>query len=337
MNFMSLFLLPLNNLLKFISKLNEEIAIFYPTLENSKTHLVRFDKDKEFKPNFTKIRTAENIKHFFFPVRSAVAKFPEDLTRSPKKCCLFGVKACDLTGIDIYDRVFLNWPPEDPLYKGTRENTIIISADCPEPESSCFCNLVGVAPYGEKVCDINFTVLSSGLLLEIFTKKGETIIKTMNGLLKELSPGELKEREKIRKEAVKKLQKANEKPLKTDLPMCIEKTDKKTIHCMRNECIECFSCLYACPTCYCFLLCDYKRNEGISRIRNWDACYYSAFARVGGGANPRSKMDERFWNRFQCKFNFFTQYEKIYACSGCGRCYLGCSAKIDIREILWKL
>jgi len=84
-------------------------------------------------------------------------------------------------------------------------------------------------------------------------------------------------------------------------------------------------------------LSDYKRGKDVERVRTWDACYYSAYARVGGGANPRGKLDERFWNRFECKFNYFYQYEQMYACSGCGRCFRGCSGKIDIREILWNL
>lgn len=334
---MNLHLLPSNNLLEFVNKLIESGVVFYPTMENNKAHLIKFEKDKEFKPNFIKIRTAENIKHFLFPSRDTVAKFPNDSTREPKKQYLFGVKACDLKGIDVYDRVFLNWAPNDPIYKEKREITVIISTDCPEPENSCFCNLVGVNPYGEKISDINFTICSSGLLFEVFTNKGEAIIEAVKGLLKEPAEKEKKERDNIRMSAIKKLQKINEKSFKEDIYKVVEKADKRVMHEARNECVECFGCLHTCPTCYCFLLSDYKKAKEIERVRTWDACYYAAYARVGGGANPRSKIDERFWNRLQCKFNYFKQYEKIYACSGCGRCYLGCSAKIDLREILWKL
>ncbi|HEC77770.1 MAG TPA: hypothetical protein ENI34_01335 [candidate division WOR-3 bacterium] len=334
---MKLYLLPSDKILDFVAKLSEDGLVFYPVSEDDKTHLVKFDKDKEFEPDFEKVRTAENIKHFLFPSRAVVAKFPKDTAVKAKKQYLFGIKNCDLRGVDIYDRVFLNAEPVDPLYKKKRENTILISADCPEPEDCCFCNLVGLNPYAEAVCDLNFTKIDSGLLFEAFTKKGEKIIDDNSALFKEATKEDEKERSRIRKNAVKKLNKINEKPFKEDLAERLEKVDEKFKHEIREDCVECFACLHACPTCYCFLLSDYKKGKEFERVRTWDVCYYAAYARVGGGANPRSSLDERFWNRFLCKFDYFKAYEGIYSCSGCGRCYRGCSAKIDIREILWKL
>jgi len=334
---MKIYLLPSDNILKFITALSEDGAVVYPVVQENKAHLVTFDKNAAFQPNFTKIRAAENIKHFLFPSRDVVATFPKDTKRKSPRQYLFGVKNCDLRGVDVYDRVFLNWEPVDPFYKDRREETIIISTDCPEPEDSCFCNLVGVSPYGTSICDINFSQVSGGLLFEIFTRRGEEIVNKMQDLFTGVSKEVQKERDKIRNNAIEKLEKINGKSFKNDLPERVERADKKVMRDTRSDCVECFGCLHACPTCYCFLLSDYKKGKNLERVRSWDACYYAAYARVGGGANPRSSLDERFWNRFQCKFNYFHQYEKIFACSGCGRCLLACLGKIDIREILWKL
>jgi sulfhydrogenase subunit beta (sulfur reductase) len=328
-------LLPSERLPDFVRALSADGTVFYPYPLNGKTHLQRFTEGKEFVPDFTKIRTAENIKHFFFPSRHTVAKFPKDEEAKPVKIYLLGVKNCDLRGVDVYDRVFMKWEPLDSFYKERRENIILISADCPQPEDSCFCNLVGLNPYGDGISDMNFTVVSRGLLFEIFTKRGEEIVEGNKGLFVEASAEDEKERTEIRKEALNKVNRINDKPLKKNLPNRIAAADKDRIRTARDECVECHGCLHVCPTCYCFLLSDYKKGKDMERVRIWDTCYYAAYARVGGGANPRSRLDERFWNRFQCKFNWFYQYENIYACSGCGRCWLGCSAKIDIREILW--
>ena len=334
---MKLYLLPSNNIKTFVKKLAQDGSVFYPILEDDKTHLVKFVEDKDFEPNFEKIRTTENIKHFFFPTRDVVAKFPKDSKAKTTKQYLFGIKSCDLKGIDVYDRVFVKTEPVDPMYEKRRENTVIISADCPEPEDCCFCSLVGIDPYATGICDINVTQTSTGLVCETFTKRGEDIIKKHEDLFEDAGTEETKEREKIRKGAVKSLGKINEKPFKENLGERIDKAGKEVMREAHADCVECFACLHACPTCYCFLLSDYKKGKDIERIRTWDACYYAAYARVGGGANPRSDLMERFWNRFLCKFNYFHEYEGLYACSGCGRCYRGCSAKIDIREILWKL
>ncbi len=331
------YLLPSDKLEDLVARLAKDGFVFYPVLEDNNAHFVKYENDKKFEPNFEKIRAAESIKHFLFPVRDVVARFPKDGVGKVEKQYLFGIKNCDIRGIDVYDKIFLNWEPVDPMYKSRRENTIVISADCPEPEDCCFCTLVGLNPYGEKICDINLTQVSAGLLFETFTKRGEELIEKASDLFREATEESKKERNGIRKRAIAKLSKTNERKFKDDLPERVDKADKKVMRDARADCIECFACLHVCPTCYCFLLSDYKRGKDVERVRTWDACYYAAYARVGGGANPRSDLDGRFWNRFQCKFNFFQQYEGMYACSGCGRCYRGCSGKIDIREILWSL
>ncbi len=334
---MNLFLMTPENFSLFIKRLSAKVQIFYPFVENGKSHIIEYNPDTKHSFDFTKIRTAENIKHFFFPSRDIVARFTRELNIRAKSQVIIGVKNCDLRGVEVYDRVFLNWEPKDDIYKERRENTLIISADCPEPEDSCFCNLLELKPYATGISDANISMVSNGYLFEIFTEKGKEILNEYRELFSEPNQEIIKEREMNRKKAETKLSEINKKGLGEPIFELIPYVGKNEIRNFRNECVECHSCLHSCPTCYCFLLNDYKKGEDIERIRTWDACYYAAYARVGGGANPRSRIDERFWNRFQCKFDFFYQYEKIYACSGCGRCFLGCSAKIDIREILINL
>jgi len=334
MSLVNLHFLPQDNLSSLVAKLSENSTLFYPVLDEKKAHLTVFNGKKPFQPNFTKIRTVQNIKHILFPSRDIVARFPDDRDLSPRKQIIFGTKGCDIRGIEVYDRVFLYNDPVDPFYKIRRDNTLIIAADCPEPEPSCFCNLVGVKPFAEKTADIALSTVAKGFILEPLTPKGMDWIGEISSFLKNTEPVQKNEREESRGRALKALAKVNEKALTQDLAQRVEKAGSQTIRQARNECVECFGCLHCCPTCYCFLLNDYERGKEMERVRIWDACYYSAYARVGGGANPRGKFDKRFWNRFQCKFNYFLQYEKFYACSGCGRCRLGCSAKIDIRKIL---
>ena len=334
---MKSYLLSPNKLLDFVKELSRDGSLYYPELEDGKTHLVRFDEKKPFDPNFQKIRAAENVKHFFFPSRDTVARFPKDEAKPVPKSVLFGIKNCDLRGIDVYDRVFMGWEPVDPFYRERRDKILVISTDCPEPEDSCFCNLVGLNPYGDGISDLNFSTVTNGLLFEAFTKRGESLIEAHKEFFIEAKNEHEEERKAAREEAVKKLNSINSKSFKKDLPVRVAAADKNKMHDARDECVECHACLHGCPTCYCFLLGDYKRGKEFERVRLWDACYYAAYARVGGGANPRSRLDERFWNRFECKFDFFHKYEDIYSCSGCGRCLLGCSAKIDIREILWNV
>jgi sulfhydrogenase subunit beta (sulfur reductase) len=330
----SLYFLPQDNLTKLALKLSENSVLYYPILEEKKAHLTIFNEKNPFDPNFTKIRTVQNLKHILFPSRDIVARFPNDRDLRPEKRVVLGAKNCDIRGVEVYDRVFLNREPVDPFYKLRRDNTLIIAADCPEPEVSCFCNLIGIKPYPERTADAVLSQVSRGYIIEPLTPKGIQWIEEMTVLFRAAEFAEEKERDESRDRSMKALTKINETALAQDLSHKVEKAGSQIIRQARDECVECFGCLHVCPTCYCFLLDDYQRGQEVERTRIWDACYYSAYARVGGGANPRGKFDKRFWNRFQCKFNYFLQYEKFYACSGCGRCALGCSAKIDIRKVL---
>jgi NAD-dependent dihydropyrimidine dehydrogenase PreA subunit len=334
MDLVSLYFLPQANLTKLASKLSENSTVFYPVVEEKKAHLKVYNRLKPFEPNFTKIRTVQNIKHILFPSRDIVARFPNDRDLRPVKQVIFGAKNCDIRGIEVYDRVFLNSEPVDPIYKMRRDNTLIIAADCPEPESSCFCNLVGIKPYADRTADVSMSQVGRGFVFESLTTTGAEWLEEMSIFFNTTEPADEKERDDRRDRSVKALARINETALAQNLSQRVEKAGSQVVRQSRDECVECFGCLHACPTCYCFLLNDYERGQEVDRARIWDACYYAAYARVGGSANPRGKFDKRFWNRFQCKFNYFLQYEKFYACSGCGRCLLGCSAKIDIRKVL---
>ena len=331
---MDSYYIPIDKILDFAVKISENSALFYPVIENNRAFFTRFEKDKEFKPDFTKIRSAHNIRHFLFPDRDSVARFPNDREPRSLSRVLMGVKACDLRGVEVYDRVFLKAEPVDPRYRQARDATILIAADCPEPEPTCFCNLLNITPYDDRIADITMTLLGRGYLFKCQSERGRILLDKTTSLFASPDDADFKRRDDIRSRAIGILSKINPNPLIAKFESRLEKTLSQKVREARAECVECFACLHACPTCYCFLLSDYRRGRDTERVRTWDACYYGAYARVGGGANPRSRFDKRFWNRFLCKFSYFNDYEKMHACSGCGRCFSGCSARIDIRKIL---
>lgn len=336
---MKLLLLSIDNLEKLMQKLAQTGDVFFPGLIDDRVHYLKRKTDRNPEPVLTGIRTAENLKPCFFPCRDVVSRFPRDVDRRFSSMqYLFGVKACDIRGFEVYDRVFEEWQPTDQNYHEVRSHTVVIASDCPAPEKSCFCNFVGLQPYAKQGYDINVTKLTAGYLFEVATPAGESVIDLAGELFRPAEGTDfLGEREGIRQRASERLAQLSPAVLDEMIGPRVEDAPVQKIREGRDECVECFACLHACPTCYCFLLSDVRSGRDIERLRVWDACYYAAYARVGGGANPRSRIDDRFWNRFNCKFNYFPQYEKFFACSGCGRCLCGCSASIDIRKILTRL
>lgn len=339
-------------------RLAEEYAVFFPGVIENRVHFHKLNLASEdggiVQPPWAldRIRAVEPVKAFLFSARETVASFPShDSEAKARKQIIFGVKNCDLMPLKVHQKMFLEREFVDPFYKQRLAATVIISADCPKPEKSCFCNLLGLTPYPENDGDINLSVLEDGFLVEPLSVIGRELVFGRDKPFRPATDVEVDERDRLRRDAVAQLKEINPKPWRKDLPDAIEqKKDERFWRDASRDCVECYGCLTTCPTCFCYLLYDQASGKaaGVSgssdksdrsdisfdRVKVWDACYYQGYARVGGGANQRPKMWERFRNRFHCKWMNCTRDWSFHSCSGCGRCWVGCMGKIDVRNIL---
>lgn len=344
---MDRYLLSKTNINQWLAKLLESHAVYVPFESEKQVHWHRLGiTDLEpgtdnVTPAQRRIRASEPVKSFMFQPRQQVGSFPEPLpVTEPAPRILLGIKNCDLIPLKVHDKMLGEGEYKDPFYTARRQSTILVAADCPAPEQSCFCNLLGLAPFAQEGADAVLSVVDGDWLLEV-EASGEELIEAAPDLFfkaEDRGP-EVRRRDDERKEAVAALERINPKPWKTDLPGAIAARlgDEAFWRKHAETCVECFGCLMGCPTCYCFILYDQAREKGLDRTRAWDACYEAAYARVGGGANPRAEFIKRFANRFDCKWNQFKRDYGMYACSGCGRCLKACMGKIDIRKVLGEL
>jgi len=99
-------------------------------------------------------------------------------------------------------------------------------------------------------------------------------------------------------------------------------------------CINCGTCTYVCPTCWCFDIQDEAKQKQSSRFRNWDTCMSPLFTRHATGHNPRGAKVQRVRQRFMHKLKYFLdKYDQGIMCVGCGRCVKSCPVNIDIRQV----
>jgi sulfhydrogenase subunit beta (sulfur reductase) len=99
-------------------------------------------------------------------------------------------------------------------------------------------------------------------------------------------------------------------------------------------CINCGTCTFLCPTCWCFDIQDEVHRSDGDRIRNWDSCMFPLFTLHASGHNPRSEKVQRVRQRFMHKLKYYVdKYDNGVACVGCGRCVKHCPVNIDIREV----
>ena len=341
------YLLAKSNVHQWLSKLTARYAVFVPMERETQVHwhlLVPSDLEKEpdtIAPAQRRIRASEPVKSFMFQARQTVGSFPEPLQLAhPGPRVLLGIKNCDLIPLKVHDEILGEGDFKDPFYLAQRKNTLLVVADCPVPEQSCFCNLLGLTPYAQQGGDAKLSIGDGDWLFEV-AESGQELISIASELFARVTgePAEVVKRAEERKAAVAALNRINPIPWNPDLPGAIAAKlhDEAFWRKHADTCVECFGCLMGCPTCYCFLLYDQAMEKGLDRTRAWDACYEAAYARVGGGANPRAEFVRRFANRFDCKWNQFKLDHGMYACSGCGRCFKTCMGKIDIRNVLGEL
>jgi ferredoxin len=271
-----------------------------------------------------------------------VARFPgpADLPGKFRKQVIIGAKNCDLAPLQVHRKLLVEQEPADPSYQQRLSESLIVSADCPEPEATCFCNLLGYSPYVETGSDVNLTALEEGYLVEPISARGNDLVFGRDKPFRPATDDEVEQRDLRRRQAVARLREINPAGWPDNLPERIDRKKEDGFwRAAGKDCVECYGCLMVCPTCFCYLLYDQTTGPsgdttGFDRVRVWDACYYQGYARVGGGTNARPRMWERFRNRFHCKWMNSTRAWGFHSCSGCGRCYSVCMGRIDIRKVL---
>jgi sulfhydrogenase subunit beta (sulfur reductase) len=300
----------------------------------------RYDPSASKEVEFNNIRACTPVKEFLFPLRELAAVFPEPLEPEDiKSFAVFGLKDCDLRSIEVLDKVFLEDEFKDPFYVARREKMFIISSDCFEPGESCFCNVMDGRPYAERGFDLNVSQVKGGFIIEAGSQKGKDFIEKHRQLFTEVPEGALAERDKIRAETKKQLEKQNA-DLKFDMPIRDVMTATQDTDVYDEEaktCVECQACTRVCPTCHCFYLYDTKQKDYFSKMKMWDSCMRLAYARVAGGENPRRILGDRLKHRLMHKLAYFVDRYGINMCVGCGRCVDAEAGAIDIRNVLKKL
>lgn len=135
------------------------------------------------------LKTVKSAKDAFFPQSETLYSCSKDLKNlsvTPAKLmdrpfAVFGMKGCDIRGLEVLDRVFLS-DPVDSFYKARRENGIVIGMVCNTPWESCFCKAFGV-DCTEPGGDATACVVGDGLFIEANNEKGKAFLEMISEVL----------------------------------------------------------------------------------------------------------------------------------------------------------
>lgn len=249
---------------------------------------------------------------------------------------VFGMKACDLKGVEVLDRVFLS-DPVDSFYAARRDHGTIVSMACHEPEETCFCKVFGVDA-ADPQTDVVTWMIGDDLYWKPETEKGQKLTESLADLLEkaddagsEAAVGE--EQEKIRT-IIEKLPYSNLSLEGWNGDVLMEKFESPVWEKLYKPCLACGTCTFVCPTCQCYDIKDYDTGHGVQRYRCWDSCMYSDFTMMAHG-NNRTSQKERFRQRFMHKLVYFpANNDGMYSCVGCGRCVEKCPAALNIVKVV---
>lgn len=287
------------------------------------------------------LRTVVSPKNYFFPQsedlytstikEKQITIEPENIDYQP--FIVFGVRGCDVKGLEVLDNVFLS-EPIDKFYDAKREQGTIISLACNEPHITCFCKALNIDP-AESEADVLTWKINKFIYWKPNTKKGELLSNEINEFLEvveDTSPVNT-QKQSIRDKA-ESLPYSNLPLDKFKPEMLNELFESSKWEELYPPCIACGTCTFICPTCQCYDMKDFNTGSDIKKYRCWDSCMYSDFTLMAHG-NPRKTQMERFRQRFMHKLVYYPANNNgLYSCVGCGRCINKCPVSLNIVKVI---
>lgn len=326
------------HLSELFQKIAESQELYLPVKNAGQTNFSAWTEDAEV--DLETLKTVKSPKDAFFPqsenlytVKQEGKKLrvePEAL--KSQNFVVFGMKACDLKGVEVLDRVFLS-EPIDTFYAARRDHGTIVALACHEPEESCFCKVFGIDA-ANPAADVTTWMIEGELYWNALTEKGEALTAVVREILVDAEEEKVEEEKEAIHEIVEKLPYMNLSLDGWGGDVLTEKFDSQLWEELYKPCLACGTCTFVCPTCQCYDIKDYTTSNGVSRYRCWDSCMYSDFTMMAHGNNRTSQM-QRFRQRFMHKLVYYpANNDGMFSCVGCGRCVEKCPAALNIVKVI---
>jgi ferredoxin len=323
-----------------IEALKGSYNLFSPVKQKDDFEFKKLEKDE--KPDLTGSNTRLSAKGLIYPQSQAMFTYTLDendenhhilkpVEKENALRAVIGIRPCDADAFLLVKRNFDTPEYKDPYWIEAYEKTTFAGIACNKPCSTCFCTSAGSGPFCEGGLDVLISEKEGGFLLKPVTEKGEALVKAA-GWDKGFDADE-KEITALKEKAEAKIVSS----VKTDNLKNKASMDIYNAPFWEDvsfACINCGTCTFVCPTCWCFDIQDETHGTKGARIRNWDSCMFPLFTLHGSGHNPRGEKIHRVRQRFMHKLKYYVdKYGDGIQCVGCGRCVRSCPVNIDIRKV----
>lgn len=272
-------------------------------------------------------------------VRKTDGKMTIDPVYEAPKRAIFGIRSCDIAGIDHLDRFYLGRDFRDVYYEKHRQNLFLVNLACTDIErdigNECFCVCADTGPAARDHFDLQLVDLGDKFMAVAGTKSGEALFE--DPIFKKACEDDVDKRRQVLGSVRKRLSNKTTSWFSATVRYISQgKVLEKTWEEIGQRCMECGGCTYVCPACTCFTVTDRQLGQqDIERVRIWDSCALDGFTRMAGGFNPRRAVHDRRNRRFFRKLaHYFVQRELSMACVGCGRCVAVCHGDIGMPAVV---
>jgi sulfhydrogenase subunit beta (sulfur reductase) len=249
----------------------------------------------------------------------------------PTPLAFIGVRACELTALEIQDHVLLDGQAIDRDYRARRASVFVVAVECGTPTSTCFCTSMGTGPEVTGSFDVALTELDDGFVVRVGTPAGARLIDSLD-----LPPADASAIAAAA-DVVAGAREAMGTPL--DMAGIREALAAVPEHpgwaAVGERCLSCTNCTLVCPTCFCTSVVQRSDLDGTTSTsdRVWDSCFADGFAKVAGGSF-RPHVQDRYRQWLTHKFSTWWDQFGSSGCVGCGRCIAWCPVGIDVRQEL---
>jgi ferredoxin len=299
---------------------------------------------KDEVPDLAATDTVLSPKSIVYPQSEVIFEYTTDkksedcsfLNRPEKEyspMAVIGIRPYDAAAFLLVKKNFDTPEFRDPYWCDAYEACTFVGLAVNEPLGTDFSTSTGSGPFCEKGLDVLLVDMAEHYLAKVITDKGAAYLKAAGWDSQADNDSALKQIEAKKAAAEARMTST----------VAFDKIGQKSILELYNAdfweevafaCINCGTCTYLCPTCWCFDIQDETHGKNGQRFKNWDTCMEPLFTLHGSGHNPRGTKVMRVRQRFMHKLKYFLdKYDDGIMCVGCGRCVRSCPVNIDIRRV----
>jgi len=281
-------------------------------------------------------------KKFLYPPRERLwtARRAEDgFTVTPEPAdghplAFFGMRACELAGVAVQDRVFLGGPTVDPGYAARRRHILRVAVQCGQAGGTCFCVSMGTGPgVHAGGADIILTEILEPkrhyFLAEAGSPEGAAVLS--EATLKSEAADDPTKAAAVVARAASSMGRTMDTEGIHDL--LLKNLEHPRWEVVAKRCLSCTNCTMVCPTCFCSNQEEVPNLsvDTVERWRRWDSCFNLGLTEMHGQAVRKSGLSRyRQWLTHKLA-SWYDQFGTS-GCIGCGRCITWCPVGIDLTE-----